>query len=132
MSPGYCPYDSCAVGGDWACPPHAPGDASGGAAGVVGGVDGGSALPGDITASPAALGCDFTGGDITSSPDYSSFSGESGHCSYPADSTVLQAGPSDHPSPVLLPAVTISGLGCGTEVSKQGQYHTEYGTLQGM
>jgi hypothetical protein len=43
---------------------------------VVGGVDGGSALPGDITASPAALGCDFTGGDITSSPDYSSFSGK--------------------------------------------------------
>jgi hypothetical protein len=61
MSPGYCPYDSCAVGGDWAAHPHAPGDASGGAAaGVVGGVGGGDSallLPGDITASPASLGC---------------------------------------------------------------------------
>jgi hypothetical protein len=63
MSPGYCPYDSCAVGGDWAAPPHAPaGDTSGagGAAGVVGGVGGGDSaltLPGDVTASPASLGC---------------------------------------------------------------------------
>jgi hypothetical protein len=65
LSPGYCPYDACAVGGDWACPQTAPGDVSGGADG------GASALPGDVTATPAALGCDVVPIQASMSPAFS-------------------------------------------------------------
>jgi hypothetical protein len=37
------------------------------------------------------------------------------------DWEIPQAGPSDHQAPVLLPAITMPGMGMGRKGSKQGQ-----------